>query len=182
MDGPKRTPGQAVEALEEAITVIRLFWSGERGVRFEGRHYSLHGVDPGPPPAHDIGIWVGGYRPRMLRLVGRRADGWVPSLPYAPPEQLPGMQRRIDEAAVASGRSPGEIRRVYNVMGRIAPGPVRQTLQGPASHVVEELTRFAVDLGMDTFVFWPLEDHERQIEVFANEVVPAVREGTGMDA
>jgi hypothetical protein len=29
---------------------------------------------------------------------------------------------------------------------------------------------------MDTFVFWPSADHERQTEIFANEVVPAVRE------
>jgi hypothetical protein len=29
---------------------------------------------------------------------------------------------------------------------------------------------------MDTFIYWPSEDHVRQIEVFASEVVPAVRE------
>ncbi|MGH2721769.1 MAG: LLM class flavin-dependent oxidoreductase [Actinomycetota bacterium] len=178
MGGPDRSPGQAVEALEEAITVIRMFWSGERGLRFEGRHYSLGGVHAGPRPAHDIGIWVGGYRPRMLRLVGRLADGWVPSLPYAPPDAIPEMRRRLDDAAVAAGRSPGDIRRVYNVMGTIAPGPVRQILQGPASHFVEELTRFVLELGMDTFVFWPLEDPERQLELFAREVMPGVRERT----
>src|SRR5918992_411689 len=50
--GPRRTPGQAVEATEEAIDVIRLMWSGERGVRYEGRHYRLAGGDnrPQPPP------------------------------------------------------------------------------------------------------------------------------------
>jgi hypothetical protein len=88
------------------------------------------------------------------------------------------MRRRIDDAAVAAGRSPGDIRRVYNVMGTIAPGPVKQILQGPAAHFVEELTRFALELGMDTFVFWPLEDPERQLELFAREVIPGVRERT----
>ena len=29
---------------------------------------------------------------------------------------------------------------------------------------------------MDTFIYWPSEDHVRQIEVFASEVVPAMRE------
>jgi hypothetical protein len=43
-------------------------------------------------------------------------------------------------------------------------------------HWVEELTKFAVNLGMDTFIYWPSEDHVRQIELFASEVVPAVRE------
>jgi hypothetical protein len=29
---------------------------------------------------------------------------------------------------------------------------------------------------MDTFIYWPSEDHERQVELFAGEVAPAVRE------
>src|SRR5215216_5486722 len=37
--GPVRSPREAVEALEEAVQVIRLMWSGQRGVRLEGRHY-----------------------------------------------------------------------------------------------------------------------------------------------
>lgn len=59
MGGPRRTPGQAVEAVEEAVAVIRLMWSGERAARFRGEHYELAGVHPGPRPAHDMGIWVG---------------------------------------------------------------------------------------------------------------------------
>src|SRR3954454_15907845 len=39
--GPRRTPGEAVEALEEAIDVIRLLWSEERSVSFDGRYYRL---------------------------------------------------------------------------------------------------------------------------------------------
>jgi hypothetical protein len=29
---------------------------------------------------------------------------------------------------------------------------------------------------MDTFIYWPSGDRERQVEIFAGEVVPAVRE------
>jgi alkanesulfonate monooxygenase SsuD/methylene tetrahydromethanopterin reductase-like flavin-dependent oxidoreductase (luciferase family) len=78
--GHRRTPGEAVEALDEAIDVIRLLWSNERSVSFAGRHYRLEDARPGPQPAHPIGIWVGAFKPRMLRLVGRKADGWLPSL------------------------------------------------------------------------------------------------------
>ncbi len=46
---------------------------------------------------HDIGIWLGAYKPRMLRLTGRLADGWVPSLGHASPEELGGMRRRVVE-------------------------------------------------------------------------------------
>src|SRR5579859_4192107 len=35
MGGPVRTPGESVDSLEEAIRVIRMMWSGERGLRSE---------------------------------------------------------------------------------------------------------------------------------------------------
>ena len=178
MGGPRRSPGEAVRALEEAIRVMRLVWSDERSLRFDGEFYALSGMRPGPPPEHPIGIWLGAYGPRMLGLLGRLADGWVPSLAYSPPGRLPQMQERIDEAAREAGREPGEITRVYNVDGRIGPegdGP----LIGPPQKWVEALCGFALELGMDTFVFWPkgpLEEHEGQVGLFAEEVAPAVRE------
>jgi alkanesulfonate monooxygenase SsuD/methylene tetrahydromethanopterin reductase-like flavin-dependent oxidoreductase (luciferase family) len=174
MDGPRRSPGEAVRSIEEAIKVMRLVWSDERSLRFDGEFYSLDGMRPGPHPVHPIGIWVGAYRPRMLGLIGRLADGWVPSLGYSPLDKLPEMHERIDDGAENAGRKPGEIRRLYNVAGNIgAEGG--GLLEGPASKWVEELTRFTLELGMDTFIYWPTEDHVRQIEVFASEVVPAVR-------
>ena len=175
MGGPRRSPSEAVRSVEEAIKVMRLVWSEERSASFDGGFYSLKGYRPGPHPAHHIGIWVGAAGPRMLALIGRLADGWVPSLFWAPPERLPGLYKRIDEAATEAGREPEEIRRVYNVNGRIgAEGD--GLLEGPVSQWVVELTRLALELGMDTFIYWPSEDHVRQIEAFASEVVPAVRE------
>ncbi len=176
MGGPVRSPRESVEALEEAIQIIRLFWSGGRTIGFDGRHYSVRGLHPGPAPAHPIGIWIGGYKPKMLNLTGRLADGWLPSLPYAPPEEIPAMQRLIDEGAEEAGRDPAEIKRIYNLMGAITSGPAQGLLQGPVSQWVEELTRFALELGFDTFVFWPGDAEVGQIERFANEVVPEVRE------
>lgn len=130
---------------------------------------------PGPHPAHDIGIWVGAYGPRMLNLIGRLADGWVPSYGYSPPERLPEMNKWIDEGAAQAGREPQEIRRAYNVSGRIGP-EADGSLNGPTSKWVETLTRFALEHGMDTFVYWPSENHIQQTELFAKEVVPALRE------
>ena len=180
MDGPRRSPGEAVRSVEEAIKVMRLFWSEERSVRFDGEFYSLRGMRTGPHPVHSIGIWVGAYGPRMLDLIGRLADGWVPSLGYASPEKLPEMQQRIDAGAAEAGREPQDIRRAYNIAGRIDPGG-DGLLDGPVSKWVEELTRFSLELGMDTFIYWPSEDHVRQIEVFANEVVPAVRKAVARE-
>jgi alkanesulfonate monooxygenase SsuD/methylene tetrahydromethanopterin reductase-like flavin-dependent oxidoreductase (luciferase family) len=178
MGGPRRTPREAVEATEEAIDVIRLVWSGARGVRYEGRHYRLSGLHAGPKPAHEIGIWLGASGPRMLDLIGRKANGWVPSASWAPPEDLPGYLRRIEEAAAGAGRDPGSIRRVYNLMGSIE-AERGERFVGPASMWVDELGRLA-DLGIDALIFWPSgEDPPGQVEAFAAEVVPAVRDGLG---
>ena len=175
MGGPVRSGREALESLEEAIRIIRAFWSGERTIAFDGRYYSVRGLHPGPAPAHPIGIWLGVGKPRALALTGRLADGWVPSLSWATPELVPAMMRRIDEGAAAAGREPSEIRRVYNVGGTIADGPTDGLLKGPPWHWIETLTGFAVELGFDTFVFWPDEEPLAQLERFAQEVVPALR-------
>jgi len=158
--GPMRTRGESVDALEEAIHLIRLMWSGDRGVRFEGKHYQLAGVHTGPPPAHPVGIWLGAYKPRMLSLVGRAADGWVPSLGYMQPAGLLDGNRRIDEAAAAAGRDPRAIRRVLNA-GADVP--------------VELFTSLTVEQGMDTYVIGGLEDPDA-LRWFASDVIPAVRD------
>jgi alkanesulfonate monooxygenase SsuD/methylene tetrahydromethanopterin reductase-like flavin-dependent oxidoreductase (luciferase family) len=176
MGGPSRSPGQSVDALTEAIEIIRRAWSGERSVTFAGRHYSVAGFHPGPPPAHEIGIWVGAYRPRMLALTGRFGDGWLPSLGYAPPDAIPEMHSRIDEAAKEAGRDPGAIRRLYNVSGMVVDGPTRSLLEGPPDHWIETLTNFVVELGLDAFVIAPTEDVLGQIERIGEEVAPGVRE------
>jgi len=155
--GPRRTPGAALEALGEAITVIRKVWSGERNLRFEGRHYRLAGAQSGPVPAHPIGIWLGVYGPRALDLTARLADGWVPSL-RGDTERIAAMRERLDERAAAHGRDPGEIRRILNVNGQ--PG-------------ADELTALAVEQGFDTFILWA--EGRDQLARFAEEVVPAVR-------
>src|SRR5882757_9990592 len=78
--GPRRTAGESVEALEEALAIIREVWTPEGGgIRLEGKHYQLSGAKRGPAPAHDVEIWLGAYKPRMLAVIGRLADGWVPS-------------------------------------------------------------------------------------------------------
>jgi alkanesulfonate monooxygenase SsuD/methylene tetrahydromethanopterin reductase-like flavin-dependent oxidoreductase (luciferase family) len=185
MGGPRRSPGEGVEALDEAIEVIRLMWSGERSVSFDGRHYRLDGARPGPQPAHPMGIWVGAFRPRMLRLVGRKADGWLPSLGVLSREELRAGNERIDEAAAKAGRDPRSIRRILNLQGAIAgKAPPRSSLPvgflageplaGSAEWWAETVAGFVED-GFDTIVFWPVEATPGQVELLAGEVVPRLR-------
>jgi alkanesulfonate monooxygenase SsuD/methylene tetrahydromethanopterin reductase-like flavin-dependent oxidoreductase (luciferase family) len=119
MGGRRRTPKESVDALQEAIAILRAAWSDDGRVDHEGEHYRVKGAKLGPPPAHAIGIWLGAYGPRMLRLTGRLADGWLPSLGdrFMSAEDAPKMQAAIDEAAQKAGRNPSEIERAVNVMG-----------------------------------------------------------------
>jgi len=164
-------------------------WSGERIVSFEGRHYRLAEAHPGPRPAHPIGIWLGAFKPRMQRLVGRKADGWVPSLGPLPAAELRAGNKRIDAAAEAAGRDPRQIRRVLNVQGVIGesrtPPPGRlsvgymagEPLAGPHGWWAETLIGFAED-GFETLVFWPVDPSARQVELFSGEVVPLLSDST----
>jgi alkanesulfonate monooxygenase SsuD/methylene tetrahydromethanopterin reductase-like flavin-dependent oxidoreductase (luciferase family) len=180
MGGPQRSTGESVSALEEAIEVIRLQWSGEPSVSFDGEHYSLIDHRAGPPPAHPIGIWLGAYKPRMLRLTGRLADGWIPSLGYLPPDEYAEAAKLVDEAAEKAGRDLADVRRLYNVSGEITDGARGDgALDGPAAHWVDTLAGWATDLGVESFIFWPGgDDLVGQVERFASDVVPAVRAAT----
>jgi alkanesulfonate monooxygenase SsuD/methylene tetrahydromethanopterin reductase-like flavin-dependent oxidoreductase (luciferase family) len=186
--GPRRTPGESVEALDEAIDVIRLLWSDERSVSFAGKHYRLDDARPGPRPAHPIGIWVGAFKPRMIRLVGRKADGWLPSLGVLSRDELRAGNEQIDAAAEKAGRDPRSIRRILNLQGVIGeqPAPSRaelgvgylagEPLAGPAEWWLETLAGY-VDDGFDTLVFWPVDTTPDQVELFARDVVPLLRGG-----
>ena len=174
MGGPRRTAAENVEALEEAITVIRQLWASGPPVQFSGRWYRLEGARPGPAPAHPIGIWLGAYKRRMLELTGRLADGWVPSMGYADPEDLGPMTRTLDGAAEQAGRDPAGIRRAYNISGRFGSGA--GFLQGPPAVWAEQLTGLALEHGMSTFILGPGADATGDLRRFAEEVAPAVRE------
>src|SRR5699024_12757985 len=89
------------------------------------------------------------------------------------------MHGRIDEGAAEAGRDPATIRRVYNLWGTIGDrqGSSDSPLDGPVGKWVEQITEFAVEYGMDTFVMGPAGESAQQVEIFAGEVVPGVREG-----
>lgn len=161
MGGPRRTPGEAVDALAEAIDVLRAMWdTSQRSVRHVGEHYTVVGAHPGPAPAHDVELWLGAYKPRMLRLTGARADGWLPSLGYIEIEDLADANARIDDAAVAAGRSPSAIRRMLNLLaGGLEP---------------ERLAELTLRDGISTYILSASSDHD--ISRFAHQTAPAVRE------
>ena len=168
--GLRRGPGESIDALGEAIRIIREVWAvpqpGE--VHLHGAHYQVAGAKRGPAPAHDIDIWVGGRRPRMLQLIGRAADGWLPSLHGLKGglAELADANAIIDKAAVAAGRDAGAIRRVVNIRSELIDSGYVQW--------AEKLARLALDHGVSGFIL--MSDDPFAIRRFGEDVAPLVRE------
>jgi alkanesulfonate monooxygenase SsuD/methylene tetrahydromethanopterin reductase-like flavin-dependent oxidoreductase (luciferase family) len=167
MGGPRRSPAETVASLSEAIDIIRATWdAGRRGGIFaEGEQYRIRGAKRGPEPAHDVSIWLGVLGPRMLRLTGQKADGWLPSLPYLKEGDLERGNAIIDEAAAAAGRDPREIRRMLNI--------------APDKATVEDLLPFALRDGVSAFIL--ASDEPRAIQAWGEEVTPALREAVARE-
>lgn len=176
--GQRRTPKEAVDALVEAIRIIRGVWGQDpeqpdaRSLTLKGEHYAVTGLHPGPRPAHVVEIWLGAYRARMLRVTGRQAQGWLPSMGYAEPPSLPAMNAVIDEAADRAGRGPSAVRRMYNIVGRFGTGS--GFLQGSSHDWAEQLAELTLTTGMSTYILG--SDDREVVARFAAEVAPAVRD------
>ncbi|WP_069387438.1 LLM class flavin-dependent oxidoreductase [Cellulosimicrobium cellulans] len=176
MGGERLTPGQSVDALEQAIEVIRGLWDTSTRDRLVagGAHHHVDGAKRGPAPVHDVEIWLGALKPRMLRLVGAKADGWLPSLPYLQSlEALARGNATIDDAARAAGREPGAVRRLLNVGGRFGPQG-GGLFQGPPRQWAEQVAAVTLEHGVSTYVV--MADDAATLAVLGQEVAPAARE------
>ncbi len=150
---PVRSPRDKVDGLEEAIRIARGMWS-RPGFTFEGRLYRTDGADLEPKPDRRIPIWLGTYGNRALALTGRLADGWIPSLGYAPPERVGAMRERVLAAAREAGTA---------------------VVAGSSDAVAERLLGFR-ELGFDALSLIPVGPGEQeQAERLAREVLPALR-------
>jgi alkanesulfonate monooxygenase SsuD/methylene tetrahydromethanopterin reductase-like flavin-dependent oxidoreductase (luciferase family) len=108
----------------------------------------------------------------MLRLTGRLADGWLPSIGprYLSPEDAPRMHAAVDEGARAAGRDPVEIERALNVMA----------LDGEPSAWPDQLARIASELGFTTLLVGVGgDDPTSAVQRLGEEVAPRVRELVG---
>lgn len=171
------SPRQKVDGLEEAITIIRGLWT-ERGFSHRGQRYRTDGAELEPKPDHRIPIWLGTYGPRALDLTGRLADGWIPTLELAPPDQVRTMRERVLATAREAGRQPEDITCVYNLDVRVdeRAEPEPSVVNGSADAVAERLLELAA-IGFDAMSFLPAgRGQDEQIDRLGREVLPILRE------
>lgn len=184
--------------LDEAVPALRSLWRG--GEPFVGRHYSTAGIELLPRPARPGGppVWIGSWgSPAGIRRVARLGDGWLASAYNTTPELFAGARSRLERELAAAGRDPaafpnavatmwcyvtddaGEADRLFRE--RLVPtihrpeDVLRQRLAvGPAGACAELLAAFGA-AGADAVLIWPVADERRQLELFAERVLPSLR-------
>ncbi|SMC53389.1 LLM class flavin-dependent oxidoreductase [Kibdelosporangium aridum] len=185
MGVPRLSPSDAVDAFEEAITLIRKLSGGGPPITYEGRHFRVEQLAPAPVSAPPV--WTGSNGRKSLAATGRVADGWIPG--HAA-DWLSKRYREsrpvIDEAAAAAGRDPREVRTIYNFPGTITERPLAATrdengrwIGGSVEQWIEELTGAIVEHGASGFILFSAEGgtHDSvSLGRWACEIVPAIRE------
>jgi probable F420-dependent oxidoreductase len=95
-------PPTTLARLEASIHVIRELAEG-RAVDIEGTTVQM----PWVPQGASLPVWMAGYGPKALDLVGRAADGFI--LQLADPYLVEWTVKTVRAAAEAAGRDPSEI-------------------------------------------------------------------------
>ena len=98
----------------EQIRLLRALWT-EEVISFDGRYHQVShaGINP-LPVQRPIPIWFGGGADRVMRRIGRLADGWFPQ--FQPDSQGQEQLAKMREYAKAAGRDPGDI----GIEGRVS--------------------------------------------------------------
>ena len=130
-----------------------------------------------PKPAHAIPIWLGVFGDRMLELVGRKADGWLPTYQFLEPEQAYRKVERLRRAAEHTGRNPDHLTYGYTIPLLVDKRSV--TTRGQIAGSAEEVARQLADVVRHGFTFlnlWPVSEAATQRGLLAREVLPIVRD------
>jgi alkanesulfonate monooxygenase SsuD/methylene tetrahydromethanopterin reductase-like flavin-dependent oxidoreductase (luciferase family) len=164
------TPREKVDGMVDAIHIMRGLWS-QAELTYTGSRHRTEQAAMEPKPDTPIPIWLGTYGNRALAATGQLADGWIPSLGFAPPEQAAAMRERVLDAA--QGRP---VRCVYNVPFQIgADSDSASVVAGSPQAVLDRLGSLAA-LGFTSMNFMPAgPDPRGQAERLALEVLPELR-------
>jgi alkanesulfonate monooxygenase SsuD/methylene tetrahydromethanopterin reductase-like flavin-dependent oxidoreductase (luciferase family) len=117
-----------VSRFEEAFTIIRTLIR-EGDIDFSGKYYQVREMELAPRARADIPLLVGSNGPRMLEITAPHIDMWNTWHVWFGnrPEGLPPLMEQVDQAALAAGRSPGDIARTAAVLIQLEGGSGRRS-------------------------------------------------------
>lgn len=138
------------DRLEATLRALAALFGPEaapgRGVTLDDDHFPLHGATNEPSPVRPGGpaIWLGGQRPRGIRLAARFAEGWP--MPGNLPGDVAYFAEKRDEirgALEAAGRDPDDFTFAAQLdcgtdveTRRMALGIARRFVAAGANHVI----------------------------------------------
>ena len=190
--------GERWARLDESIRALRALWRTD-ATPFVGRFYSTEGISLEPPPMREEGppIWVGSWGSEAgLRRAARLADGWLASAYNTTPtlfgeawarlrDQLPAYGKDRESFANALATMWFYITDSHAQADRVMRERMVPTIHrpeeilrsrlpvGPAELFAEKLSAFA-RAGVQRVFIWPVADEAHQLELFWEEVRPAV--------
>jgi probable F420-dependent oxidoreductase len=176
----------------EYLAAMRTLWTDRRAT-FKGQYTSFEDVESFPKPLQDpLPIFMAGHADGVFRRIATSGQGWIDST--QPPEQIRANAARIQAYAAEAGRGDPrfEIARQFYVSiapteaearaNHVAAVPVtrgkERGLIGTPDQVTAQLQAF-VEAGATElcviFYYPDVEAAERQLRLFAEEVMPAFR-------
>ena len=157
-----------VAELAETLQIITAMWTQER-VTFEGRHHRVENATCEPKPHPIPPIVIGAFKPKMLRLTARHADGWnVSSTGIA---EYRALTDEMERACAETRRDPATLRRIWSggcvcapteaevanlaaprrALGEEYAYQVGEDLVGTPAQIILQMESY-IDLGVDQFL------------------------------
>jgi probable F420-dependent oxidoreductase len=137
---------RTLETMRESMEVIKGLVAG-REVDYQGTRVTLSWLDE--ERGWDLPMWVAGYGPKALDLIGRHADGFI--LQLADPQILVWTRDVVRAAARDAGRDPDEIKLCVAAPAYVGDnlGHQRDQLRWfggmVGNHVVDIVNRYGAD-------------------------------------
>jgi len=114
--------GVRVTQLVETLEICTRLWRDERAT-YHGKHYRVDAAVLSPKPKQKpLPIWIGGTKPRVMRIAAKWATWFNMSNPGTPAaERIPVVKAGLAEACKAVGRDPATLKKSLFVQAFVAP-------------------------------------------------------------
>lgn len=178
----------------ECVQLMKRLWT-EENVTHKGRFFNVHSLTIGPRPIQSrIPIWSGGSAEIALKRAGSWADGFICGSSAIP--EFSTTWEKVAHYARAAGRDPNEIEKagltfmaihddtaqavrtlegyVMRYYSRIRGDVASTSLVGPAPAVAERIKAF-FSRGLDTLIIGTADPDPKQLDLFAEKVLPLLR-------
>ena len=116
-DAPTR-----VTQLVETLEICTRLWREQRAT-YHGKHYRIDDAVSSPKPKQDpLPIWIGGTKPRVMRIAAKFAQWFNMSNPgQAAEPRIAELNTALPKACKAVGRDPSTLKRSLFIQALVAP-------------------------------------------------------------